>query len=313
MITHKDSLQNKVKNLQKLIDELSELNIGGINIRGGVIVDMTVDSINTQNITSNNANITESLTTKNITSDYANIAASLNTSNINNSSLIETKQLKATDYMRIYGSGSYVNMKFNGRLYMDESVYLSSNKFFFQNNVTYLFDTNATLYFSRERDNVLHGTNTFKCVAYGFYNQYNGYALISTGFVLTPLGDSQNDWGVLLGFVVNRITFNCIYYDGLGTNGNEYTASIPGNTGNNPLTPPIMGNMETFGVTNTIYKNRIDVDRRYYNSLFCYAHKMSLNGKTKAVYVVSNTDSEVFEVGAENLGVKFTDVLMQKG
>lgn len=313
MITHKDSLQNKVKNLQKLIDELSELNIEGINIRGGVIVDMTVDSINTQNITSNNANITESLTTKNITSDYANITASLNTSNINNSSLIETKQLKATDYMRIYGSGSYVNMKFNGRLYMDESVYLSSNKFFFQNNVTYLFDTNATLYFSRERDNVLHGTNTFKCVAYGFYNQYNGYALISTGFVLTPLGDSQNDWGVLLGFVVNGITLNCIYYDGLGTNGNEYTASIPGNTGNNPLTPPIMGNMETFGVTNTIYKNRIDVDRRYYNSLFCYAHKMSLNGTTKAVYVVSNTDSEVFEVGAENLGVKFTDVLMQKG
>ena len=297
MITHKDSLQNKVKNLQKLIDELSELNIGGINIRGGVIVDMTVDSINTQNITS----------------DYANIIASLNTSNINNSSLIETKQLKATDYMRIYGSGSYVNMKFNGKLNIDESVYLSSNKFFFQNNTTFLFDTNATLYFSRERDNVLHGTNTFKCVAYGFYNQYNGYALISTGFVLTPLGDSQNDWGVLLGFVINGITFNCIYYDGLGTNGNEYTASIPGNTGNNPLTPPIMGNMETFGVTNTIYKNRIDVDRRYYNSLFCYAHKMSHNGKTKAVYVVSNTDSEVFEVGAENLGVKFTDVLMQKG
>lgn len=33
MITHKDSLQNKVKNLQKLIDELSELNIEGINIR----------------------------------------------------------------------------------------------------------------------------------------------------------------------------------------------------------------------------------------------------------------------------------------
>ena len=297
MITHKDSLQNKVKNLQKLIDELSELNIGGINIRGGVIVDMTVDSINTQNITS----------------DYANITASLNTSNINNSSLIETKQLKATDYMRIYGSGSYVNMKFNGKLYIDESVYLSSNKFFFQNNTTFLFDTNATLYFSRERDNVLHGTNTFNCVAYGFYNQYNGYALISTGFVLTPLGDTQNDWGVLLGFVVNGITFNCIYYDGLGTNGNEYTASIPGNTGNNPLTPPIMGNMETFGVTNIIYKNRIDVDRRYYNSLFCYAHKMSLNGKTKAVYVVSNTDSEVFEVGAENLGVKFTDVLMQKG
>lgn len=274
---------------------------------------MTVDSINTNNLLINNVSINDSLKTQNITSYKANIISSLTTSNINNSSLIETKQLKATDYMRIYGSGSYVNMNFNGRLYIDESVYLSSNKFFFQNNVTYLFDTNATLYFSRERDNVLHGTNTFKCVAYGFYNQSNGYALISTGFVLTPLGDTQNDWGVLLGFVVNGITLNCIYYDGLGTNGDEYTASILGNTGNNPLTPPIMGNMETFGVTNTIYKNRIDVDRRYYNSLFCYAHKMSLNGTTKAAYVVSNTDSEVFEIGAENLGVKFTDVLMQKG
>ena len=35
MITYKNSLQNKVKNLQKLIDELSELNIGGIKIGGG--------------------------------------------------------------------------------------------------------------------------------------------------------------------------------------------------------------------------------------------------------------------------------------
>ena len=281
MITYKDSLQNKVKNLQKLIDELNESNIEGIKIGGGVIVDLTVDSISTQNI--------------------------------NNSNLIQTNQLNVTDYIRFYGAGSHTFMKFDGKLYIDESVYLSSNKFFFQNNTTFLFDTNATLYFSRERDNVLHGTNTFKCVAHGFYNQSNGYALISTGFVLIPLGDTQADWGVLLGFIVNGMSFNCLYYDGLGTNGNEYTASIPGNTGNNPLTPPIMGNMETFGVTNTIYKNRIDVDRRYYNSLFCYAHKMSLNGTTKAVYVVSNTDSEVFEVGAENLGVKFTDVLMQKG
>lgn len=281
MITHKDSLQNKVKNLQKLIDELSELNIEGINIRGGVIVDLTVDSINTKNI--------------------------------KNSSMIQTTNLRANNSILIYGPSSYVLMKFDSRLYIDESVYLRSNHYFFQNETTFLFDTDATLYFSREHNNVLHGNNTFKCVAHGFYNRSNGYALISTGFVLTPLGDNQNDWGVLLGFVINGITFNCIYYDGLGTNGSEYTASIPGNTGNNPLTPPIMGNMETFGVTNTIYKNRIDVDRRYYNSLFCYAHKMSLNGTTKAVYVVSNTDSEVFEIGAENLGVKFTDVLMQKG
>ena len=156
MITYKDSLQNKVKNLQKLIDELNESNIEGIKIGGGVIVDLTVNSISTKNITSDEANIN-----------------SLTTSNINNSSLIETKQLKATNYMRIYGAGSFVHMKFNGQLYIDESVYLRTTKFFVQNDATFLFDTNATLYFSREHNNVLHGTNTFKCVAYGFYNQYN--------------------------------------------------------------------------------------------------------------------------------------------
>ena len=132
-MTHKDSLRNKVKNLQELIDELGEVKIEGINIRGGVIVDMTVDSINTQNITS----------------DYANITSLLTTSNINNSNSIASQRIVVSDYMRIYGSNSYVNMNFNGRLYIDESVYLRSTRFFFQNDVTYFFDTNATLHLQR--------------------------------------------------------------------------------------------------------------------------------------------------------------------
>lgn len=280
MITYKDSLQNKVKNLQKLIDELNESNIEGIKIGGGVIVDLTVNNISTQNI--------------------------------NNSNLIQTNQLNVTDYIRFYGAGSHTFMKFDGKLYIDNSVHLKFNKFFFQNNTTFLFDTDATLYFSREHDNVLHGTNTFKCVAHGFYDQSNGYALISTGFVLIPLGDTQADWAVLLGFVINGIKFDCIYYDGLGTNGSSYTTSIPGNTGNNPLTPPIMGNIEMCNVTSNIYKNRIDTDTRYYNSVFCYAHKMSLNGTSKPVYVVSNHESTDIAIDVHNLCVKFIDVLMKK-
>ena len=294
MITYKDSLQNKVKNLQKLIDELSESNIEGIKISGGVIVDLTVNSISNKNITSDKANIT-----------------SLTTSKITNSNLIKTKEVN-TDYMSIIGAGSYVFMKFDGKLYIDESVYLNTNKFFFQNNTTFLFDTDATLYFSREHDNVLHGTNTFKCVAHGFYNQSNGYALISTGFVLIPLGDTRADWAVLLGFVINGIKFDCLYYDGLGTNGSSYTTSIPGNTGNNPLTPPIMGNVEMCNVSSNIYKNRIDTDTRFYNSVFCYAHKMSLNGTSKPVYVVSNHESTDVTIDVHNLCVKFIDVLMKK-
>ena len=35
MITYKESLQTKINNLQKLIDEVSELKIGGIKMGGG--------------------------------------------------------------------------------------------------------------------------------------------------------------------------------------------------------------------------------------------------------------------------------------
>ena len=208
-------------------------------------------------------------------------------------------------------STKQMNKKYDG-LNINKSVYLDSKKFFFQNNTTFLFDTDATLYFSREHDNVLHGTNTFKCVAHGFYNPSNGYALISTGFVLIPLGDTRADWAVLLGFVINGIKFDCLYYDGLGTNGSSFTTSIPGNTGNNPLTPPIMGNIEMCNVSSNIYKNRIDTDTRFYNSLFCYAHKMSLNGTSKPVYVVSNHESTDVTIDVHNLCVKFIDVLMKK-
>lgn len=35
MITYKESLQTKINNLQKLIDDVSELKIGGIKMGGG--------------------------------------------------------------------------------------------------------------------------------------------------------------------------------------------------------------------------------------------------------------------------------------
>lgn len=73
-----------------------------------------------------------------------------------------------------------------------------------------------------------------------------------------------------------------------------------------------MGNIEMCNVSNNIYKNRIDTDTRYYNSVFCYAHKMSLNGTSKPVYVVSNHESTDIAIDVHNLCVKFIDVLMKK-
>ena len=273
---------------------------------GGVIVELISNSISTNKLLLNDVDINESLTTKNIASENATINNSLTTSKIT-SNRIDINKL----YIR--NDSSYVFLMYDGRLYIDESVYLRNARFFFQNDTTYLFDTNATLYFSREQDNILHGTNTFKCVAHGFYNRSNGYALISTGFVLIPLGDTKKDWGVLLGFVINGINFDCIYYDGLISNGGaSFSTTIPGNSGNNPLSPPIMGDIQMCNITKNIYKNRIDADTRYYASLFCYTHKMTLNNTSKAVYVACNTESSDFNIDVANLCVKFTDVLMKK-
>ena len=62
MITYRNQLKNKIDSLQKLIDDVNELNIGGITIGGQeVIVDMTCNKI-----------ITTSLTTEELTSTKIN-------------------------------------------------------------------------------------------------------------------------------------------------------------------------------------------------------------------------------------------------
>ena len=297
MITHKDSLQNKVKNLQKLIDELSELNIEGINIRGGVIVDMTVDSINTQNITS----------------DYANIAASLNTSNINNSSLIETKQLKATDYMRIYGSGSYVNMKFNGKLYIDESVYLSSNKFFFQNNVTFLFDTNATIYFGKQNNNVIVGNCENKCVCWGFLNRTSNIAVINTGYVQLNFNNSDSRWLSLLKITVNGYNLTCINYPNLSgtdnttitTTGTDYV------NGNIPTMPPITGQCDLVYFNRKRYKNHPDTDEYITYCLFPYGQKVTYNNTAYNAYTVRYGNCNDLNTNLSSIVVRLSNVIMK--
>lgn len=297
MITHKDSLQNKVKNLQKLIDELSELNIEGINIRGGVIVDMTVDSI----------------TTKNITSDYANITASLTTSNINNSSLIETKQLKATDYMRIYGSGSYVNMKFNGKLCIDESVYLSSNKFFFQNNTTFLFDTNAIIYFGKQNSNVIIGNCINKCVCWGFLNKFLCIAIINTGYVQLNFDNTDDRWLSLLKISVNGYDLTCINYPNLsGTDDTVITTTRTDYVnGNIPTMPPITGQCDLVYFNRKRYRNHPDTDEYNTYYLFPYGQKVTHNSTAYNAYTLRYGNCNNLNINLSSIVVRLSNVIMK--
>ena len=88
MITHKDRLQNQIKKLQSLINDISESELEEkLSIRGGVIVDLTCDSINTYSINTNSLLI-NGIDIYDSFSDKA-----LNTANITNSDTITTKNL----------------------------------------------------------------------------------------------------------------------------------------------------------------------------------------------------------------------------
>lgn len=92
MITHKDRLQNQIKKLQSLINDISESELEEkLSIRGGVIVDLTCDSINTYSINTNSLLI-NGIDIYDSFSDKA-----LNTANIINSDTITTKNLTVSN------------------------------------------------------------------------------------------------------------------------------------------------------------------------------------------------------------------------
>ena len=92
MITHKDKLQNQIKKLQSLINDISELDLEEkLSIGGGVIVDLTCNSINTNSINTNSLLINGI----DIYDSFSNKA--LNTANITNSDNITTKNLTVSN------------------------------------------------------------------------------------------------------------------------------------------------------------------------------------------------------------------------
>ena len=92
MITHKDKLQNQIKKLQSLINDISESELEEkLSIRGGVIVDLTCNSINTNSINTNSLLINGI----DIYDSFSNKA--LNTANITNSDTITTKNLTVSN------------------------------------------------------------------------------------------------------------------------------------------------------------------------------------------------------------------------
>ena len=79
MITYRNQLKNKIDSLQKLINEINESGLEGINIREGVIVDMTCNIIITSSL------ITDELTSTKINANELT-STKINATEINGSS-----------------------------------------------------------------------------------------------------------------------------------------------------------------------------------------------------------------------------------
>ena len=87
MITHKDRLQNQIKKLQSLINDISESELEEKLSIQWVIVDLTCNNINTNSINTNSLS-TDTLTTNNIT----------NSDNITTKNLTVSNKLTSDPY-----------------------------------------------------------------------------------------------------------------------------------------------------------------------------------------------------------------------
>ena len=195
MITHKDKLQNQIKKLQSLINDISESELEEkLSIGGGVIVDLTCDSINTYSINTNSllingidiydsfsdkalntANITNSdtITTKNLTvsnkltSNYDLTCYNIFSTNINNvhgitSDYLETNNLTLNNTQLCIYQLSF-NVIYNGTASSRGKIMMEFN------NIAGLcydarFDAIELIGCVKEIDNTKFGiTNTYKC------------------------------------------------------------------------------------------------------------------------------------------------------
>lgn len=184
MITYKDKLQNQIKKIQSLINDISESELEEkISIRGGVIVDLTCNSINTNSIntnslstdtlTTNNITNSDTITTKNLTvsnkltSNYDLTCYNIFSTNINNvhgitSDYLETNNLTLNNTPLCIYQLSF-NVIYNGTASSRGKIMMEFN------NIAGLcydarFDAIELIGCVKEIDNTKFGiTNTYKC------------------------------------------------------------------------------------------------------------------------------------------------------
>ena len=115
MITYRNQLKNKIDSLQKLINEINESGLEGINIREGVIVDMTCNiiitsSLITDELISTKINTNELTTTKINTNELTSTKINANELTSNNLMITSSNNNLSLNATEINGSSTKANL-----------------------------------------------------------------------------------------------------------------------------------------------------------------------------------------------------------
>lgn len=242
----------------------------------------------------------------------------LNTSNIANKELITSNNITSSegtiDKLTV---NNQLTTKSNLNGYNIYSSYITnygtikSNDLISHHNVTYLFDTNATINFGKTLNGKMIGTHTFNCVAYGFYDISSGYAMINTNYVNCCVSVTNKTWWALYGLKLNGIQFRCLSYPCLSGK-NESKINCDYITFNRPLLPPMVGMINVTYFNGKTYQNCPDNDTMFFNALYPYAYQVNNGSNNYNVYIVKGNNCDEAQSDAVVLCIKINDVFMIK-
>lgn len=277
-----------------------------------------IDMINNDSITvkkletTDNINSQGTLTVDNIISKNGmNINGEVN---INKESDTSTK-INNTG-IRCYNTDKQDNyLNKNGLSLNKGNLNIYNGGFIYQNHITYLYDNDAEVYIAKDLNYGVDGNCKFKCTAYGFYNNKNNMATVSTSWFHCFFNQSKSRWVDFFKIVINGITFYPIVskyqttYNvkdvdcGQQSGGGNINASLI-----NPLSPMIAGSIEVMDFDGGTYRCSTDTTNHWEFRLMPITHNITYEKTKYPVYTVKNDDGGISGWTVDDCIIKIKDI-----
>lgn len=286
---------------------------------GGVIVDFTCNKIITSSLTTEELQ-TNNLTTTNLSTDNLTINNQLTAKTITSKSITNSSTVK-TDYLTVDNSATIPTLTVNNNFTVNSNCTINTNIYcsnydincyrLWQNGSRFLYDTNATIYFGKQNNNVIVGSCVNNCVVWGFFNK--SIAIVNTGYTQLNFNNTDSRWLTLIRISVNGYNLSCINYPNLsGTD--DTTISTSGTnyvTGNIPTMPPITGQCDLVYFNRKRYKNHPDTDTYNTHYLFPYGQTVKYNSTNYNAYTVRCGNCDDLNTNLSSIVVRLSNVIMK--